>query len=493
MKKIIPELYSTGEKLIYYREKAPSLKSFDLNLRQTCDLDLLLDGSFNPLNGFLTKKDYMSVCENMLLLNGELWPIPINLDVSKEFADTLELGEEISLKDQEGVNLAILIVEDIWYPDKLFEAEKVFGTTNSEHPGVNYLLNKSKNVYVGGKIIGINKPNFYDFKHLRNSPNELRRIFNKLGWSSVVAFQTRNPLHRAHFELTLRASSENEANLLIHPVVGMTKPGDIDHFTRVRCYEAILKYYSKSTTCISLLNLAMRMAGPKEAILHGLIRANYGCTHFIVGRDHAGPGLRSDKVPFYHEYEAQDLFIQFQDKINIQLVKFQNFVFLEDRAEYVPINQVPKNSSIVEISGTELRRRLDKDLIIPEWFSFPEVIKELKKAKPPLHKKGFTIFFTGLSGSGKSTIANALINMLLEMGDRSVTLLDGDIVRKRLSSELGFSKEDRDINIRRIGFVAMEIVKNGGIAICAPIAPYQKTRDDVREEIEAFGLSLIHI
>ena len=487
MKKIIPELYSTGEKLIYYREKAPSLKSFDLNLRQTCDLDLLLDGSFNPLNGFLTKKDYMSVCENMLLLNGELWPIPINLDVSKEFADTLELGEEISLKDQEGVNLAILIVEDIWYPDKLFEAEKVFGTTNSEHPGVNYLLNKSKNVYVGGKIIGINKPNFYDFKHLRNSPNELRRIFNKLGWSSIVAFQTRNPLHRAHFELTLRASSENEANLLIHPVVGMTKPGDIDHFTRVRCYEAILKYYSKSTTCISLLNLAMRMAGPKEAILHGLIRANYGCTHFIVGRDHAGPGLRSDKVPFYPEYEAQDLFIQFQDKINIQLVKFQNFVFLEDKAEYVPINQVPKNSSIVEISGTELRRRLDKDLIIPEWFSFPEVIKELKKAKPPLHKKGFTIFFTGLSGSGKSTIANALINMLLEMGDRSVTLLDGDIVRKRLSSELGFSKEDRDLNIRRIGFVAMEIVKNGGIAICAPIAPYQKTRDDVREEIEAFG------
>ena len=318
MKKIIPELYSTGEKLIYYREKAPSLKSFDLNLRQTCDLDLLLDGSFNPLNGFLTKKDYMSVCENMLLLNGELWPIPINLDVSKEFADTLELGEEISLKDQEGVNLAILIVEDIWYPDKLFEAEKVFGTTNSEHPGVNYLLNKSKNVYVGGKIIGINKPNFYDFKHLRNSPNELRRIFNKLGWSSIVAFQTRNPLHRAHFELTLRASSENEANLLIHPVVGMTKPGDIDHFTRVRCYEAILKYYTKSTTCISLLNLAMRMAGPKEAILHGLIRANYGCTHFIVGRDHAGPGLRSDKVPFYPEYEAQDLFIQFQDKINIQ-------------------------------------------------------------------------------------------------------------------------------------------------------------------------------
>ena len=487
MKEYIPELYVTGESLDYYRNKAPSLKSYNLNLRQTCDLDLILDGSFYPLKGFLTQKEYLSVCENIHLPSGELWPIPINLDVSEEFADTLTLGEEISLKDQEGVNLAILVVEDIWCPEKLFEADKVFGSTNNEHPGVNYLLNKSNKIYLGGKLIGINKPTFYDFKHLRNSPNELRKIFNKLGWSSVVAFQTRNPLHRAHFELTLRASSESEANLLIHPVVGMTKPGDIDHFTRVRCYEAILKYYSKSTTCLSLLNLAMRMAGPKEAILHGLVRANYGCTHFIVGRDHAGPGLKANKVPFYQEYEAQELFTKYQDKINIQLLKFQNFVFLEDSAEYVPINEVPKNSSVVQISGTELRRRLNKDLKIPEWFSFPEVIAELKKTKPPLHKQGFAVFFTGLSGSGKSTIANALINMLLEIGDRSVTLLDGDIVRKRLSSELGFSKNHRDINIRRIGFVAMEIVKNGGIAICAPIAPYQKTRDDVREEIEAFG------
>ena len=487
MKEYIPELYVSGKSLNYYRNKAPSLKSYNLNLRQTCDLDLILDGSFYPLKGFLTQKEYLSVCENIHLPSGELWPIPINLDVSEEFADTLTLGEEISLKDQEGVNLAILIVEDIWCPEKLFEADKVFGSTNNEHPGVNYLLNKSNKIYLGGKLIGINKPTFYDFKHLRNSPNELRKIFNKLGWSSVVAFQTRNPLHRAHFELTLRASSESEANLLIHPVVGMTKPGDIDHFTRVRCYEAILKYYSKSTTCLSLLNLAMRMAGPKEAILHGLVRANYGCTHFIVGRDHAGPGLKANKVPFYQEYEAQELFTKYQDKINIQLLKFQNFVFLEDSAEYVPINEVPKNSSVVQISGTELRRRLNKDLKIPEWFSFPEVIAELKKTKPPLHKHGFAVFFTGLSGSGKSTIANALINMLLEIGDRSVTLLDGDIVRKRLSSELGFSKNHRDINIRRIGFVAMEIVKNGGIAICAPIAPYQKTRDDVREEIEAFG------
>lgn len=487
MKEYIPELYVTGESLDYFKNKAPSLKSYNLNLRQTCDLDLILDGSFYPLKGFLTQKEYLSVCENIHLPSGELWPIPINLDVSKEFAETLTLGEEISLKDQEGVTLAILVVEDIWCPEKLFEADKVFGSTNNEHPGVNYLLNKSNKIYLGGKLIGINKPTFYDFKHLRNSPNELRKIFNKLGWSSVVAFQTRNPLHRAHFELTLRASSESEANLLIHPVVGMTKPGDIDHFTRVRCYEAILKYYSKSTTCLSLLNLAMRMAGPKEAILHGLVRANYGCTHFIVGRDHAGPGLKANKVPFYQEYEAQELFTKYQDKINIQLLKFQNFVFLEDSAEYVPINEVPKNSSVVQISGTELRRRLNKDLKIPEWFSFPEVIAELKKTKPPLHKQGFAVFFTGLSGSGKSTIANALINMLLEIGDRSVTLLDGDVVRKRLSSELGFSKNHRDINIRRIGFVAMEIVKNGGIAICAPIAPYQKTRDDVREEIEAFG------
>ena len=487
---MIPELFLKGVEIELARNRAISLKSWDLNRRQTCDLDLLLNGSFYPLTGFLVKEEYDSVCQTMTLPSGKLWPIPINLDVSEEFAKEIELGEEIVLRDQEGVALALLLIKDIWVPDKLLEAQTVFGTNSLEHPGVRYLKQVSFPTYIGGSVMGLAKPTFYDFRQLRDTPNELRKVFNQLGWSRIVAFQTRNPLHRAHYELTQRAAEEVQANLLIHPVVGLTKPGDIDHFTRVRCYEAILKQYPRSSTKLSLLNLAMRMAGPKEAILHALIRANYGCTHFIVGRDHAGPGVRSDQSPFYKPYEAQELYELNQRKININLVKFQNVVYVESRSEFQPVDQVPKDEKTLEISGTELRRRLNYDLPIPVWFSFPDVIKELKRSRPPKSRQGFTVFFTGLSGSGKSTIANALVNILLETGGRPVTLLDGDIVRKRLSSELGFSKEHRDLNIRRIGYVAMEIVKNGGIAICAPIAPYEKTRQSVRKEIEDFGFFL---
>ena len=487
---LLPELFLEDVKLESARNRARYLKSWDLNRRQTCDLDLLLNGSFYPLTGFLTKQEYQSVCQTMELPSGELWPIPINLDVSQEFANKIELGEEITLRDQEGVAIALLLISDIWIPDKLLEAETVFGTSSIEHPGVKYLKQDSLPVYIGGSVTGLDRPTFYDFRQLRETPNELRKVFNRLGWSRIVAFQTRNPLHRAHYELTRRAAEEAQANLLIHPVVGLTKPGDIDHFTRVRCYEAIIKQYPRSSTKLSLLNLAMRMAGPREAILHGLIRANYGCTHFIVGRDHAGPGRRADQSPFYQPYEAQELYELKQSKINIDLVKFQNVVYVESRSEFQSIDQVPKGEKTLEISGTELRRRLNQDLPIPDWFSFPDVIKELKRSRPPKSRQGFTVFFTGLSGSGKSTIANALVNILLETGGRPVTLLDGDVVRKRLSSELGFSKEHRDLNIRRIGYVAMEIVKNGGIAICAPIAPYEKTRQTVRKEIEDFGFFL---
>ena len=267
----------------------------------------------------------------------------------------------------------------------------------------------------------------------------------------------------------------------------MTKPGDIDHFTRVRCYEAVLDQYPSSTTAMSLLNLAMRMAGPREAIWHGLIRANHGCTHFIVGRDHAGPGKNSAGEDFYGPYDAQELFRNFQDEIDVEMVDFKNMVYVQERAQYEPADEVQEGSTVLNISGTELRRRLSEGLDIPEWFSFPQVVTELRKSRPPRAKQGFTVFFTGFSGSGKSTIANALMVKLMEMGGRPVTLLDGDIVRKNLSSELGFSKEHRDLNIRRIGYVASEITKNGGIAICAPIAPYATTRRAVREDVEAFG------
>ena len=302
-----------------------------------------------------------------------------------------------------------------------------------------------------------------------------------------MAFQTRNPLHRAHQELTFRAARDVEANLLIHPVVGMTKPGDIDHYTRVRCYENVLGYYPEQTTMLSLLPLAMRMGGPREALWHAIIRKNYGCTHLIVGRDHAGPGDDSNGKPFYGPYDAQELLQQHEAELDISMVPFKMMVYAENKAQYIPADEVAESDRVLNISGTELRRRLQEGLEIPEWFSFPEVVAELRRTHPPRSKQGFTIFFTGLSGSGKSTIANALMSKLMEIGGRPVSLLDGDIVRKNLSSELGFSKEHRDLNILRIGFVASEITKSGGIAICAPIAPYAKTRRAVREAISPYG------
>ena len=491
---LVPELFVENETLQISKIQASKLKSWDLTERQICDLELIMNGGFYPLTGFIGKEDYISVLENMRLTNGALWPIPVTLDVSQEFAADIKEGQDIVLRDLEGVVLAILNVSDKWFPNKDHEAEKIFGTNDIRHPAVNYLHNVAGPVYLGGQISGIQKPIHYDFRARRDTPNELRSYFHKLGWKKIVAFQTRNPLHRAHQELTFRAAKEAEANLLIHPVVGMTKPGDVDHFTRVRCYEAVLNKYPTATTTMSLLNLAMRMAGPREAIWHGLIRANHGCTHMIVGRDHAGPGKNSEGKDFYGPYDAQELFKQHETEMGIKMVDFKHMVFVQERAQYYPINEVPKNTTILDISGTELRRRLREGLEIPNWFSFPEVVKELRQTIPPRNKQGFTVFFTGLSGSGKSTIANALLIKLMESGDRPVTLLDGDLVRKNLSSELGFSKEHRDINIRRIGYVASEITKNGGIAICAPIAPYAETRRAVREMIESLGAFVeIHV
>ncbi len=451
----IPELYVSYESAQKLKLEAADLVSWDLTPRQICDLELLMNGGFNPLKGFLTEADYDSVVDTMRLADGSLWPMPITLDVSEEFAAGLEENQDIALRDEEGVILATMTVTDNWTPDKAREAGKVFGTEDDAHPAVNYLFNQAGKVYLGGPVTGIQPPTHYDFRGRRDTPNELRAHFRKLGWRRVVAFQTRNPLHRAHQELTF----------------GMTKPGDVDHFTRVRCYEAVLDKYTQSTTTMSLLNLAMRMGGPREAVWHGLIRKNHGCTHFIVGRDHAGPGKDSKGEDFYGPYDAQDLFRACQDEIGVEMVDFKHMVYVQERAQY----------------GTELRRRLAEGLEIPEWFSFPEVVSELRRTRPPRAKQGFTVFFTGFSGSGKSTIANALMVKLMEMGGRPVTLLDGDIVRKNLSSELGFSKEHRDLNIRRIGYVASEITKNGGIALCAPIAPYASTRRAVREEIEQFG------
>jgi sulfate adenylyltransferase len=483
----LKELYLDAEAADLEKKKARDFKSWDLTDRQLCDIELILNGAFSPLEGFLTRAEYVSVLETMRLPGGLLWPIPVNLDVTEKFAAGIGTGDTIALRDPEGVLIATMEVADIWQPDRAAEAQAVFGTTDPLHPGVSYLLQRSNPVYLGGRLRGVEAPTHYDFRGLRNSPGELRAHFKKLGWRKVVAFQTRNPLHRAHQELTFRAAKEHEANLLIHPVVGLTKPGDVDHYTRVRCYEAVLGEYPEQTTMLSLLNLAMRMGGPREAVWHAIIRKNYGCTHFIVGRDHAGPGNNSKGEPFYGPYDAQELMKEHEHELDITMVPFQEMVYVEDLAQYVPVNETTKEQKILNISGTEFRRRLQEGLEIPEWFSYPNVVAELRKSYPPRHKQGFTVFFTGLSGTGKSTIANALMVKLMEIGTRRITLLDGDLVRKHLSSELGFSREHRDINILRIGYVASEITKNGGAAICAPIAPYAATRQRVREMIAPLG------
>ena len=488
------DLFAEEDRCAEFKAAARDWPSHDLSPRQLCDLELLVGGGFSPLTGFLGCRDYDRVCSEMRMDDGTLWPMPITLDVTEALASSVSPGSRLALRDEEGVMLAVLDVEDIWQPDREVEAAAVFGTTNPEHPGVAHLLHRTQPCYVGGRVTAVQPVTHYDYPLLRHTPAELRAEFAKLEWTRVVAFQTRNPMHRAHQELTLRAAKEVEATLLIHPVVGMTKPGDVDHYTRVRCYQALLHRYPPKAALLSLLPLAMRMGGPREAVLHAIIRKNHGCTHLIVGRDHAGPGRDSSGTPFYGPYDAQELLREHEEELGVTTVPFKMMVYVEDRDSYAPVDEVPEGTRTLNLSGTELRQRLAEGRDIPSWFTFPDVAEELRRTHPPRERQGVTVFFTGLSGSGKSTIANALLVKFLECGGRSVTLLDGDIVRKNLSSELGFSKEHRGINIRRIGYVASEITKNGGIAVCAPIAPYDAVRKDVRTMIEPVGgFMLVHV
>lgn len=461
-----------------------------LTKRQICDLELILNQGFAPLQGFMCQDDYNNVVENMRLANGALWPMPITFDVSKEFADKTSIGSKIVLKGQEWHELAVLEVEDIWKADKTLEAQKVFGTTDTLHPGVNYLFNETKEYYIGGKVTKIALPTYYDFTDIRKTPAELKQYFKEKGFNRVVAFQTRNPMHRAHVELTMRAAKIADAHLLIHPAVGLTKPGDVDHFTRVKCYKKVIAHLAADAATLSLLPISMRMAGPREAVWHALIRKNYGATHFIVGRDHAGPGKDKNGKDFYGPYDAQKLARLYENEIGLTIIPFNEMVYVEDEQKYLPVDEVPESAKVLNISGTQLRKMLQEGLPIPEWFSYAEVVAELRKSFPLRDKQGVSIFFTGLPSSGKSTIANALAIKLTEIQNRPITILDGDLVRTHLSSELGFSKEHRSLNIRRIGFVANEIAKNGGIAICGAIAPYQKDRDYNRNLVNANGYFL---
>ncbi|KAK9465482.1 hypothetical protein V1512DRAFT_292513 [Lipomyces arxii] len=493
LKDLFARDFPMKSQLIVESESLPDLM---LTERQLCDLELILSGGFSPLEGFLNEADYNGVVNDLRLADGTLFSMPINLDVSEQEIKAIGIapGKRIVLRDfRDDSPLAIITVEEVYKPNKEVEANKVF-RGDPEHPAVKYLFNTVKEFYVGGSVQAVNRPNHYDYAGLRFTPAELRAEFNKLGWNRVVAFQTRNPMHRAHRELTVRAARSRQANVLIHPVVGLTKPGDIDHFTRVRVYQAILPRYPNGMALLSLLPLAMRMGGDREAVWHAIIRKNFGATHFIVGRDHAGPGKNSKGVDFYGPYDAQYMVEKYKDELGIEVVPFQMMTYLPDADEYSPKDEVEAGVKTLDISGTELRKRLRLGLPIPEWFSYPEVVKVLRESHPPRVAQGFTIFLTGYQNSGKDAIARALQVTLNQQGGRSVSLLLGETVRSELSSELGFSREDRHKNIQRIAFVASELTRAGAAVIAAPIAPFDDSRKHAREVVSQSGtFFLIHV
>ena len=475
------------ERAAILKEIALKLPDITLNDRQLCDLELLATGVFSPLRGFMTRSDFESVLDRMRLQDVTLWPHPVCLDVRETKARSLEAGQSVAIRDPEGFLLAVMHVADIWPVDRAKEAQKVYGTEDAAHPGVHYLQKTTGDYYIGGRLEVISAPIHFDFKQLRMTPAEVRSVYRKLGWKRVVGFQTRHPIHRPGFEMTLEAMQRSKANLLILPVVGMTKPGDFDHYTRVRCFRAMEHHYPPESFLLSLLPLALRLAGPRDALLDVILAKNFGCTHFIVGHNHGSPGDDGNGSSFYAPDSALNLSETHAEELGVAIVPFKQMVYLPFEDEFRPAAEAPEGAQTISFSGSDIRERIRKGRRIPDWMTFPEVKSELQKAYPPPRRNGFTVFLTGLSGAGKSTIAKILYSRFLEIGDRPVTLLDGDIVRHNLSSELNFSKEHRDINVRRIGFVASEITKNRGIAICAPIAPYENTRAEIRAAIEAYG------
>lgn len=476
--------------------ESQDLMSVTLSQRQICDLELLMNGAFSPLSGFMTEPVYERVLQEMRLTSGLLWPMPVTLDIPDALAGKLVQGTRVALRDEEGFTLAVMQVESLWQPDKMREAELIYGTASNAHPGVRHLDEKTHGTYVGGMIEGIQLPYHYDFETLRDTPQDLRHMFGKLGWRRVVAFHTSKPMHRVHREITLRAAKEVQANILLQPAVGMTKPGDLHYYARVHCYQAIRRHYPHNMAALSLLPQALRMAGPREALLNAIIRQNYGCSHFIVGPEHAAPpGVREGGARFYVAGAAQELVMRYQDELGIRIVPIQEMCYVPEDGQFMSVKQIERENKKGAVFGEQkLYEFLAQNKPVPGWFSYPEVIAELRKVRPPRNEQGVTLFFTGLSGSGKSTLAKILYAKFIEAGGRPVTLLDGDMVRLNLSSELGFSKAHRDLNVRRIGFVASEITKNGGVAICAPIAPYTSTRRAVRELIEQHGAFIeIHV
>lgn len=476
------DLVMRGEGRDELARRANQLPAVQLSARSLCDLELLAVGAFSPLDRFMGRADYLRTVEEMRLSGGTPFPVPVTLPAI--LPKGAHAGTEIVLRSPNNQAMAVMLAEEIFEWDYPTEARRVCGTTDVRHPLVAEMASWPR-WYISGPLKVLNLPKHYDFPEFRQTPAVVRGGLEELGYSNVVAFQTRNPIHRAHEELTKLAMGRVDGALLIQPIVGMTKPGDVDHFTRARTYKILLeRYYDRGRTMLNLLPLAMRMAGPREAVWHAIIRRNFGANHFIVGRDHASPGKDSRGRPFYGPYAAQELFARLEKEIGVTMVPFKELVYLPREDRYIERDEGGGTTEVASISGTQVRLEyLNDGKRLPEWFTRPETAAILSKVAPPLHQRGFCLWFTGLSGAGKSTIAEILSVLLMEHG-RQVTLLDGDIVRTHLSRGLGFSKEDRDTNIRRIGFVASEIVRHHGAVICAAVSPYRATRNEVRSLVK---------
>lgn len=471
------------------RREALTAVALDLNERQLFDLELLLNRGFYPLTGFMTESVYESVLEHMALPDGTIWPIPICLDVDESRADSLTIGQRIALNDQEGFLLALLRVESIWRPDKIKEAERVYGTTDAQiHPGVGRLFNQTGACYLGGTLEGVSLPIHYDFLELRLTPSETVRRFTMNGWRRVLGFHTEQYLHCAHREMVIDAAKECQSAIFLQPVVGLDHPGDVDFYTHIRCYQVFTEKFPPNLIVLGLSPFATRLAGPREALLQAIMRRNFGCSHFMVSEDHADPGAgrRNGGRLFYERGAAQQLVADHAESTGVAMVPQRDYGFDEATKKYFPMVAGSENG-VSSITSADLEKMICAGDEVPHWFAWPDMVAELKYSFPPRSRQGFTIFMTGLSGSGKSTIAKVLLVKFMEMRGRPVTLLDGDIVRKNLSSELSFSRDHRDLNVTRIGFVASEITKNGGIALCAPIAPYDEPRRANRSLISRYG------
>ena len=476
------------------RERSRDWRSVDLGPRQLCDLELLINGGYSPLDGYLGAADHQSVCSGMRLANGVFWPIPVVLNIPDELADTLAAGDFLALRDGEGVMIAALRVDECFDRDLDAEISAIFGTADRSNLGVAQYLHRTRRWAAAGRVEALQLPVHFDYTELRRTPADLRRLFSSLGWRQVLSFQTHRTVHRSQQAMMVEAARNAGANILIHPVVGLDQPGDSDHYTRIRCYQAVLREFPESSACLNLLPLAMRGGSGREALLHAIVNKNYGATHLMVDFDGSGAVLDTLGEPAYQQDEAAQIISEHDADLGVEMVQTRETVFLTDRGQFVASAEAPPDGRVLRLTGDEVRQRLDDGLELPDWYTFEAVASELEHRHPARRDQGFTVFLTGLSGSGKSTIANVLRVKLLELGGRGVTLLDGDLVRANLSSELGFSKEHRDLNIRRIGFVASEITRAGGVAICAPIAPYDVVRREVREMVQPCGgFVLVHV